>query len=131
MLGIPRLVILLLAQSVNFGLYTMQSSDTESCVYSGVLEKVTNALPKCKRPVKKFDFASFKVKFFAKKQEASEWVLIDDSVETGELLSFQIGGDSVLPVLHCAAIAMCVGETKELWIPPESGYGERVLFSIV
>ena len=43
-----------------------------------------------------------------------------------EYMTFQVGGETVISGLHLAAINMCIGEKKNVFIPPELGYGAQV-----
>ena len=46
--------------------------------------------------------------------------------DSDEYMTFQIGGETVIRGLHLAAINMCIGEKKNVFIPPELGYGAQV-----
>ena len=47
--------------------------------------------------------------------------------DSDEYMTFQVGGETVIRGLHLAAINMCIGEKKNVFIPPELGYGTQVL----
>jgi peptidylprolyl isomerase len=49
-----------------------------------------------------------------------------DSSEGGDPLAFTVGNSQVIPGFDQALVGMQVGETKEIVVPPEQGYGERV-----
>jgi peptidylprolyl isomerase len=51
--------------------------------------------------------------------------VFDTSVE-GEPLAFRVGAGEVIRGIDQALIGMQVGESKELIIPPELAYGERI-----
>lgn len=49
-----------------------------------------------------------------------------DSSEGGEPLSFTVGSGQVIPGFDQALVGMQVGETKDIVIPPDEAYGERI-----
>ena len=49
-----------------------------------------------------------------------------DSSEGGDPLAFTVGGGQVIPGFDQALVGMEVGETKNIVIPPDQGYGERI-----
>ncbi|HKX27126.1 MAG TPA: peptidylprolyl isomerase [Blastocatellia bacterium] len=49
-----------------------------------------------------------------------------DSSEGGDPLALTVGGGQVIPGFDQALIGMQEGETKEIVIPPDLGYGDRV-----
>jgi peptidylprolyl isomerase len=49
----------------------------------------------------------------------------DSSVERGEPFSFHVGKDEVIKGWDEGVATMKVGGKRELWIPPDLGYGER------
>src|SRR5574342_681581 len=51
---------------------------------------------------------------------------IFDSSEGGEPLAFTVGSSQVIPGFDQALVGMEVGETKQIVVPPEQGYGERI-----
>jgi len=51
---------------------------------------------------------------------------IFDSSEGGDPFAFTVGSGQVIPGFDQAIVGMQVGETKEIVIPPEQAYGERV-----
>ena len=52
--------------------------------------------------------------------------IFDSSFEKNEPFEVQIGVGQVIKGWDQGIIGMCVGEIRELTIPPELGYGERV-----
>lgn len=48
-----------------------------------------------------------------------------DTSEGAEPLEFQVGGGQVIPGFDTALVGMQIGETKNIVIPPEQGYGVR------
>ncbi|MCI0387923.1 MAG: peptidylprolyl isomerase [Acidobacteria bacterium] len=51
---------------------------------------------------------------------------IFDSSEEGDPLALTVGAGQVIPGFDQALIGMEVGETKDVVIPPDQAYGERV-----
>ncbi|MEK7833307.1 MAG: FKBP-type peptidyl-prolyl cis-trans isomerase, partial [Acidobacteriota bacterium] len=49
-----------------------------------------------------------------------------DSSEGGDPLGFTVGAGHVIPGFDAALIGMQIGETKNVVIPPEQAYGERM-----
>ncbi len=49
-----------------------------------------------------------------------------DSSEGAEPLAFTVGAGEIIPGFDQALVGMQVGETKEIVVEPEHGYGERV-----
>ena len=49
-----------------------------------------------------------------------------DSSEGGDPLALTVGGGQVIPGFDQALIGMQEGETKQIVIPPDLGYGDRV-----
>lgn len=49
-----------------------------------------------------------------------------DTSEDSEPLSFTVGAGQVIPGFEQALLGMQTGETKDLVIPPEQAYGERI-----
>lgn len=50
-----------------------------------------------------------------------------DSSEGADPLAFTVGAGQVIPGFDQALLGMEVGETKQVVIPPDQAYGERVL----
>ena len=50
--------------------------------------------------------------------------VVDSNVDSDPLTYIQ-GGQQIVPAVEKALEGMAVGETKEISIPPEHGYGER------
>jgi peptidylprolyl isomerase len=49
-----------------------------------------------------------------------------DSSEGSEPLSFTVGAGQVIPGFDQALVGMETGETKDIVVPPEQAYGERI-----
>ena len=58
----------------------------------------------------------------------TDGTIFDSSFEKNEPFIVQIGVGQVIKGWDQGIIGMCVGEIRELTIPPELGYGERVSF---
>ena len=51
--------------------------------------------------------------------------LIDSSSETGEPLTYLHGNGDIVPGLEQALTGRRVGDSFQITVPPEAGYGER------
>lgn len=49
-----------------------------------------------------------------------------DTSEGSDPMSFTVGTGQVIPGFDQALIGMAVGDTREIVIPPDQGYGERI-----
>jgi peptidylprolyl isomerase len=49
-----------------------------------------------------------------------------DTSEGGDPLAFTVGAGQVIPGFDQALLGMEIGETKEIIIPPDQAYGERI-----
>lgn len=49
-----------------------------------------------------------------------------DSSDGGEPLAFTVGAGQVIPGFDSAMVGMQIGETKQIVIPPDEAYGQRV-----